>query len=160
MSGVVEVALADEAATTALGAALAASLGVGEAILLQGPLGMGKSTLARGLIRALTGPDEDVPSPTFTLVQFYETDPPVAHFDLYRLTRSEEAFEIGLDEALDVGCALIEWPERLGGDLERALGPDRLSIVLSEDGDGRVATVSGVGAWAGKIDAGIEGLNG
>jgi len=160
MSGVVEVALADEAATTALGAALAGSLGVGEAILLQGPLGMGKSTLARGLIRALTGPDEDVPSPTFTLVQVYETDPPVAHFDLYRLTRSEEAFEIGLDEALDVGCALIEWPERLGDDLERALGPDRLSIVLSEDGDGRVATVSGVGAWAGKIDAGIEGLNG
>ncbi|QTN19548.1 tRNA (adenosine(37)-N6)-threonylcarbamoyltransferase complex ATPase subunit type 1 TsaE [Brevundimonas sp. AJA228-03] len=160
MSGVVAVTLADEAATTALGAALAGSLGVGEAILLQGPLGMGKSTLARGLIRALTGPDEDVPSPTFTLVQFYETDPPVAHFDLYRLTRSEEAFEIGLDEALDVGCALIEWPERLGDDLERALGPDRLSIVLSEDGDGRVATVSGVGAWAGKIDAGIEGLNG
>ena len=160
MSGVIQVALADEGATTALGAALAASLGVGEAILLQGPLGMGKSTLARGLIRAMTGPDEDVPSPTFTLVQFYETDPPVAHFDLYRLTRPEEAFEIGLDEALDVGCALIEWPERLGDDLERALGPDRLSIVLAEDGGGRVATVSGVGAWAGKIDAGIEGLNG
>ena len=160
MSGVIQVALADEAATTALGAALAGSLGVGEAILLQGPLGMGKSTLARGLIRALTGPDEDVPSPTFTLVQVYETDPPVAHFDLYRLTRPEEAFEIGLDEALDLGCALIEWPERLGDDLERALGPDRLSIVISEDGDGRVATVSGVGAWASKIDAGIEGLNG
>jgi len=160
MSGAVEVTLADEAATTALGAALARSLGVGEAILLQGPLGMGKSTLARGLIRALTGPDEDVPSPTFTLVQFYETAPPVAHFDLYRLTRPEEVFEIGLDEALDTGVALIEWPERLGDDLERALGPDRLSIVLAEDGDGRVATVAGVGAWAGKIDAGIEGLNG
>lgn len=160
MSGVVEVVLADEAATTALGAALAGWLGVGEAILLQGPLGMGKSTLARGLIRALTGPEEDVPSPTFTLVQFYEARPPVAHFDLYRLTRPDEAFEIGLDEALDVGCALIEWPERLGGDLARALGPDRLSIVLSEQGDGRLATVSGVGAWARKIDAGIEGLNG
>ena len=160
MSTTVEVGLADEAATTALGAALAGWLDVGEAILLYGPLGMGKSTLARGLIRALTGPDEDVPSPTFTLVQFYETDPPVAHFDLYRLTRPEEAFEIGLDEALDVGCALIEWPERLGDDLDRALGPDRLSIVLSEDGDGRVATVSGTGTWAGKIDAGIEGLNG
>ena len=57
-----------------------------------------------------------MPSPTFTLVQFYESDPPVAHFDLYRLTRPEEAFEIGLDEALDDGCALIEWPERLGED--------------------------------------------
>lgn len=155
-----EVFLADEAATQDLGRKLAAPLKPGDALCLTGPLGAGKSTLARALIRALTTPDEEVPSPTFTLVQFYETDPPVAHFDLYRLTRSEEAFEIGLDEALDVGCALIEWPERLGGDLERALGPDRLSIVLSEDGDGRVATVSGVGAWAGKIDAGIEGLNG
>lgn len=155
----VELSLADEAATTALGAALACSLDIGEAILLEGPLGMGKSTLARGLIRALTRPDEDVPSPTFTLVQVYETDPPVAHFDLYRLTRPEEAFEIGLDEALDTGVALIEWPDRLGPDLDRMLGPDRLLIVLSEDGDGRVATVSGVGAWAGKIDAGLEGLN-
>ncbi|AQR61034.1 tRNA (adenosine(37)-N6)-threonylcarbamoyltransferase complex ATPase subunit type 1 TsaE [Brevundimonas sp. LM2] len=160
MRGTVAVALADEAATTALGAALAGSLGVGEAILLYGPLGMGKSTLARGLIRALTGPDEDVPSPTFTLVQFYETAPPVAHFDLYRLSRPEEAFEIGLDEALDTGVALIEWPERLGEDLERTLGPDRLSIVLSEDGDGRIATLAGSGTWAVKIDAGIEGLNG
>ena len=156
----VAIALADAEATRALGSRIAPLLQAGDAVLLYGPLGMGKSTLARGLIRAMTGPDEDVPSPTFTLVQFYETDPPVAHFDLYRLTRPEEAFEIGLDEALDVGCALIEWPERLGDDLERALGPDRLSIVLAEDGGGRVATVSGVGAWAGKIDAGIEGLNG
>ena len=74
-------------------------------MLLYGPLGMGKSTLARGLIRALTRPDEDVPSPTFTLRLFYESDPPVAHFDLYRLTRPEEAAEIGLDEALDDGCS-------------------------------------------------------
>ena len=152
--------LVDAEATAALGARIAPLLQAGDSVLLYGPLGMGKSTLARGLIRALTGPDEDVPSPTFTLVQVYETDPPVAHFDLYRLTRPEEAFEIGLDEALDTGVALIEWPERLGDDLERALGPDRLSIVISEDGDGRVATVSGVGAWAKKIDAGIEGLNG
>ncbi len=135
---------------------------------------MGKSTLARGLIRALTSPDEDVPSPTFTLVQFYESDPPVAHFDLYRLTRPEEAFEIGLDEALDEGVALIEWPERLGDDPARWLGPDRLSITLSEatpdthperpqvvrlsEPDdraphGRVATVSGAGAWEAKLES-------
>ena len=116
-------------------------------LLLYGPLGMGKSTLARGLIRALTTPDEDVPSPTFTLVQFYESDPPVAHFDLYRLTRPEEAFEIGLDEALDEGCAVIEWPERLGDDPGRFLGADQLIIEISEQGDGRLATVSGVGRW-------------
>jgi len=152
------ISLADADATTALGRALAPRLAVGEAVLLYGPLGMGKSTLARGLIRALAGPEEDVPSPTFTLVQFYETDPPMAHFDLYRLTRPEEVFEIGLDEALDVGCALIEWPERLGEDPARALGPDRLSITLEERGEGRHATVSGAGAWAHKINAVVESL--
>ncbi|MGV3578092.1 tRNA (adenosine(37)-N6)-threonylcarbamoyltransferase complex ATPase subunit type 1 TsaE [Brevundimonas sp.] len=149
--------LADADATTGLGRAVAPRLEPGEAVLLYGPLGMGKSTLARGLIRALAGEHEDVPSPTFTLVQFYETDPPIAHFDLYRLSRPEEAFEIGLDEALDVGAALIEWPERLGDDPARALGPDILTITLSENGDGRSATVSGVGAWARKISE-LEGL--
>ena len=145
------VDLPDAEATTRLGAALAAFVAPGEAILLRGPLGMGKSTLARGLIRALTRPDEDVPSPTFTLVQFYESEPPIAHFDLYRLTRAEEAFEIGLDVALDEGCALIEWPERLGDDLDRMVGPDRLEIEIAEQGDGRRASVSGVGAWETKI---------
>jgi tRNA threonylcarbamoyladenosine biosynthesis protein TsaE len=143
--------LEDAAATARLGADIAARLEPGEAVLLYGPLGMGKSTLARGLIRALTRPDEDVPSPTFTLVQFYESDPPVAHFDLYRLTRPEEASEIGLDEALDEGCAVIEWPERLGEDPGRWLGPDILSITLAEQGEGRVATVSGAGAWESKL---------
>lgn len=160
--------LPDAEATARLGRAIAPLLRPGEAVLLYGPLGMGKSTLARGLIRALTTPDEDVPSPTFTLVQFYESDPPIAHFDLYRLTRPEEAFEIGLDEALDEGCALIEWPERLGHDPERFLGPDRLIITLSEptenlpqaaglreaggrDKTTRTATVSGAGAWEGRV---------
>jgi tRNA threonylcarbamoyladenosine biosynthesis protein TsaE len=145
------IALADAEATTRLGAAIAPLLAPGEAVLLYGPLGMGKSTLARGLIRALTRPDEDVPSPTFTLVQFYEADPPLAHFDLYRLTRPDEAYEIGLDEALEDGCALIEWPERLGPDGAAALTPDRLEITLSPDGEGRYATVSGVGLWETKI---------
>ena len=139
--------LSDAASTAKLGAEIAGHMEPGEAVLLYGHLGMGKSTLARGLIRALTTPEEDVPSPTFTLVQFYESDPPVAHFDLYRLTRPEEAFEIGLDEALDGGFVVIEWPERLGDDPGGLLGPDRLVIEIGEDGDGRVATVSGAGAW-------------
>ena len=143
--------LPDADATARLGAAIARRLAPGETVLLYGPLGMGKSTLARGLIRALTRPDEDVPSPTFTLVQFYESQPPVAHFDLYRLTRAEEAAEIGLDEALDDGCAVIEWPERLGDDPAAWLGPDRLTVSLAEAGAGRVATASGVGAWETKL---------
>ena len=147
--------LPDAGATTGLGAAIAPRLEPGETVLLYGPLGMGKSTLARGLVRALTRPDEDVPSPTFTLVQFYEGRLPVAHFDLYRLTRPEEAAEIGLDEALDQGCAVIEWPERLGDDPAAWLGPDRLTVTLTEQGEGRLATVSGAGAW----DAKLKDLN-
>ena len=146
------IVLPDADATTRLGRNIAPLLEAGDSVLLYGPLGMGKSTLARGLIRALTTPDEDVPSPTFTLVQFYESDPPVAHFDLYRLNQPEEAWEIGLDEALDHGCAIIEWPERLGEDPSGFLRADRLVIVIAEEGQGRVATVSGAGRWERLID--------
>ena len=84
------------------------SLRAGEAVCLSGPLGAGKSTLARALVRALTTPDEEVPSPTFTLVQFYEGPRlDVAHFDLYRLSDPDEAYEIGLDEALETHNAAL-----------------------------------------------------
>ena len=141
--------LPDEQATTALGAALAERILRGEAICLWGPLGSGKSTLARGLIRALTRPDEDVPSPTFTLVQFYEApDFPLAHFDLYRLSNASEAYEIGLDEALEDGAALIEWPERLEEDLPQ----DRLDIVFDSDHErgGRRVRLVPHGSWEGR----------
>ena len=139
--------LPDEAATARLGAAIAGLLRPGEAICLTGPLGAGKSTLARALVRALTTPDEDVPSPTFTLVQFYEgATLRVAHFDLYRLTDPDEAYEIGLDEALDEGAAVIEWPQRLDG----RLPPDRLDIEIALEGDGRRARLTPHGAWEGR----------
>jgi tRNA threonylcarbamoyladenosine biosynthesis protein TsaE len=146
-----EIPLPDEAATTRLGAGVAGVLRVGDAVCLWGPLGAGKSTLARGLIRALTTPDEDVPSPTFTLVQFYGGEPlPLAHFDLYRLSRAEEAYEIGLDEALQDGAAVIEWPERLEG----RLPADRLDIDLAMAGaapaETRLARLTPHGSWEGR----------
>lgn len=139
--------LPDEAATQALGRTLAASLRAGDAVCLTGPLGAGKSTLARALIRALTTPDEEVPSPTFTLVQFYETPAfPLAHFDLYRLSDPDEAYEIGLDEALDNGVALIEWPQRL----EERLPATRLDIDIALDGDARRAVITRHGDFEGR----------
>ena len=142
--------LRDEAATARLGAAIAAELKTGEAVCLSGPLGAGKSTLARALVRALTTPDEDVPSPTFTLVQFYEGPRlKVAHFDLYRLSNPDEAYEIGLDEALDEGAAVIEWPQRLDG----RLPADRLDVEIAlsdDDADGRRVRLVPHGAWEGR----------
>ena len=143
--------LADEAATARLGAAVARTLAAGEAVCLKGVLGAGKSTLARGLIRERTGSAEDVPSPTFTLVQFYEGQGlKLAHFDLYRLSNPGEADEIGLDEALDEGAAIIEWPERLGRHLPR----DRLDIemlIVGETGrESRLARLNPHGAWEGR----------
>ena len=145
-----EFRLDNEAATAHLGAVLAPALRAGEAICLTGPLGAGKSTLARALIRALAGADEDVPSPTFTLVQFYGGKGlKLAHFDLYRLATADEAHEIGLDEALEDGACIIEWPERLDGHLPH----DRLDIELTIDGDGRRARLEPCGAWE---ERGIE----
>ena len=139
--------LPDEAATQALGRALAGALQPGEAICLTGPLGAGKSTLARALVRALTTPDEDVPSPTFTLVQFYAgARLNVAHFDLYRLASPDEAYEIGLDEALDEGAALIEWPQRLEGRLPH----NRLDIEIEIDGEARIVRLTPHGDFEGR----------
>ena len=139
-----------------LGAAIAARLRPGEAVCLHGPLGAGKSTLARGLVRALTSPEEEAPSPTWTLVQTYEgRDFPVAHLDLYRLRRPDQADELGIDDALETGCVVIEWPERLG----EALPPDRLCVMLSiEDGKEsgaasgrRLARLEGFGSWTERV---------
>jgi tRNA threonylcarbamoyladenosine biosynthesis protein TsaE len=147
MNSVRDLALSGEAETSRLGVAISAKLRSGDAICLTGPLGAGKSTLARALVRALTRPDEEVPSPTFTLVQFYEgARLKVAHFDLYRLSDPDEAYEIGLDEALEDGAAVIEWPERLEG----RLPADRLDVEIVIDGDMRRARLTPHGAWKGR----------
>ena len=140
--------LADAAATMALGARLAAAAAPGDVIALWGGLGAGKTTLARGFLRAL-GFAEEVPSPTFTLVQSYElANLMVWHFDLYRLVRPQEAWELGLEEALESGVALIEWPERLGA----LLPTDRLDVTLAEtDGDRRSATIEAHGTRRARV---------
>ena len=136
------VALPDLAATATLGAAIAARLAPGDAVLLKGDLGSGKTTLARAILAAL-GVRENVPSPTFTLVQAYDTPRlMVSHYDLYRLKHESELEELGLDEALDQGAALIEWPERAEG----RLPADALTAALDADKDRR-AILEGPARW-------------
>ncbi|WP_135450072.1 MULTISPECIES: tRNA (adenosine(37)-N6)-threonylcarbamoyltransferase complex ATPase subunit type 1 TsaE [Tabrizicola] len=131
--------LPNEAATAALGGRLARLARAGDCILLEGPIGAGKSHLARAFIRARLGREEEVPSPTFTLVQVYEADVEIWHADLYRLTHPDEVWELGLDEAFIRAICLVEWPDRLGGHLP----PDALHIRLSQKGDGRQAVLTG-----------------
>jgi tRNA threonylcarbamoyladenosine biosynthesis protein TsaE len=138
------IALPDLAATRSLGARIAACLSVGDAVALQGELGAGKTTLARAILEAL-GVDEEVPSPTFTLVQYYETPRlAVRHYDLYRIENAVEMEELGLEEALNQGAALIEWPERA----LPWLPADRLHVAMGLRNGARRAQVSGPARWA------------
>ena len=120
MSLLISFDLPTEADTIRLGQKLAALVRPGDVIALDGTLGTGKSTLARALIRALTDAEEEVPSPTFTLVQQYETEAGLVwHFDLYRLEKPDDALELDIEEAFAEGISLIEWPDRLGTHLPR-----------------------------------------
>lgn len=151
------VPLPDEAATKALGEKLSRLIDTGDFIALRGDLGAGKTALARALIEARLarhGLREDVPSPTFTLVQTYETpDLLMTHVDLYRLERPGDAAELGLAEALDEGVVLAEWPDKLA-----ALPKDRLDIDIRIVGEGgrREARLVGRGSWARRLEA-LEG---
>lgn len=134
----VTVSLPDAAATDRLGVWFAANLHAGDCLLLSGPIGAGKSHLARALIRARLGRFEDVPSPTFTLVQTYQADVEIWHADLYRLAHPDEVLELGLDEAFATAICLIEWPDRLGKLVPKAA----ISLDLSAEGEGRLARLS------------------
>ena len=139
--------LHDLAATETLAQRLARLARPGDALLLSGPLGAGKSALARAFLRALLGdPALEVPSPSYTLVQSYAVPGggQAHHFDLYRLGGAEEVLELGWEEALE-GIVLVEWPERLG-----ALAPaGALRIALTPlDEDGREALLTG---WEGRL---------
>lgn len=142
-----ELLLESPEETLALGEALAGRLRPGDVIALYGDLGAGKTTLARGLLRAL-GHDGDVASPTFPIVQPYdELEPPVWHVDLYRIETEAELAELALDEALAHAALLIEWPERMGG----GLPSQALRLRLERRGEGvRALTASVPPAWAGR----------
>jgi tRNA threonylcarbamoyladenosine biosynthesis protein TsaE len=137
--------LPDPAATEAAGRALADVIRAGDVIALSGPLGAGKTSLARGLIGAL-GFTGDVPSPSFGIIIPYDLPDvrlPVWHVDLYRIESVDELAELGLDDARGDGALLIEWPERMGA----RLWPDALRIDLVVEGSGRRLTANVPPSW-------------
>jgi tRNA threonylcarbamoyl adenosine modification protein YjeE len=135
--------LPDLEATRDLGARIAASLKPGDTVALEGELGAGKTTLARAILTGL-GVDETVPSPTFTLVQSYVAPQlMISHYDLYRLKNPREMDELGMEEALEVGAVLVEWPERAGDRLPL----NRLSIALHGEKKERRAALRGPSRW-------------
>ncbi|MDW4498093.1 tRNA (adenosine(37)-N6)-threonylcarbamoyltransferase complex ATPase subunit type 1 TsaE [Sulfitobacter sp. D35] len=145
--------LSSEAETARYAAALGAQLREGNTILLSGPVGAGKTHFARSLIQAILTEPEDVPSPTFTLVQTYDTrQGPLWHADLYRVGSTLEIEELGLAEAFATAICLVEWPDRLGA----LRPPNALDITLTDGGDeyARVLTASWTDTgW----DARVEG---
>ena len=140
--------LPDEAATAILAARMAPLLAMGDTLLLEGDIGAGKSAFARALIRARLGRMEDVPSPTFTIVQTYEAnDGDIWHCDLYRLTHPDEAFELGLEEAFETAICLIEWPDRLGD----AAPASALRLAFVAHDSGHEVTISGPDPWGDRL---------
>lgn len=142
-----EFPLPSEDASSRFGAALGLGLRPGMTVLLEGPVGAGKSHIARAAIRAMVGAMIDVPSPSFTLVQTYEgPDCDIWHADLYRLSSPDEVIELGLSQAMEEAVVLVEWPDRLG-----QLSPAKaIRLTLAMAGEGRRATVAG--ADQGQLD--------
>ena len=138
------VMLENEAETAALGGRIADALLPGDAVLLSGELGAGKTALARAILRA-RGVAEHVPSPTFTLVQAYDTPSlQVRHFDLYRIEREIDLNELGVEDALEDGAIIVEWPERAPARFPH----EALRIDLRATGEtSREARLSGPERW-------------
>ena len=142
--------LPDEAATAALGREFALFVRPGDCLAISGDLGSGKTALARSIIQTMSpqGAALEVPSPTFTLVQTYDdARVPVAHFDFYRLSEPAELAETGFHDLAESHVTLVEWPDKLPGELPR----DRLEIALESAGPGRRARLLGHGSWRGRL---------
>lgn len=136
----VTLTLPDAEAANAFGTRLGHCLRPGMVVLLDGPLGAGKTHIARAAIRAICGAETEVPSPSFTLVQTYDgPEAEIWHADLYRLSGPDEIEELGLDAAMGREIVLIEWPDRLG----RALPPGALHLRLAHAGEGRALRIDG-----------------
>jgi tRNA threonylcarbamoyladenosine biosynthesis protein TsaE len=152
----IDMVLPDPAATESLAAALAREARRGDVILLSGDLGAGKTHFARAFINALASEPEEVPSPTFTLVQTYKVsgDREIWHFDLYRLKVPEEVYELGIEDAFAEGVSLIEWPDRLGGLKPREYLEIALSIAA--DGETRNAVLKATPQWAVRAEAAVK----
>jgi tRNA threonylcarbamoyladenosine biosynthesis protein TsaE len=137
--------LPDSQATETFGARLAGAVAPGDVITLSGPLGAGKTSIARGLLAAL-GLAGEAPSPSFAIVQPYappEVRLPVLHIDLYRIADPDEIEELGLDEALSDSLLIVEWPERAPG-----MWPEALALTLTIEPDGsRALTAEVSAAW-------------
>lgn len=150
----------DLSGTEDLAKDLAPLLKTQDIILLSGDLGVGKTAFSRALIRAMTSPKEDVPSPTFTLVQLYptHTDETIWHFDLYRIKEPEEVWELGIEEAFSQAISLIEWPERLPSvPLDKAL---RVQIFMGDKNDRRRIELTGTAHWFPRLETlmGAQGV--
>ena len=129
-----------EADTIQIATRLAKQIKKGDVIALYGSLGMGKTVFCRGFIQSFL-PETEVPSPTFTLLQTYDTEKfPIYHFDMYRLKSPEEAYEIGIEDAFAEGVSLIEWPEKIG----RLLPKKHISVILESEGEYRKITIEGI----------------
>ena len=130
-----------------LGSMLAEVLVVGDVLALTGDLGAGKTTLSSGIIQALCG-DIEVPSPTYTIIQTYETqDFELWHCDLYRLNKPDDIFELGLFEAMEENVCIIEWPDRMGDNLIKSA----LTIDIQFAGDERLLTLTGADHWSERL---------
>ena len=142
----VRIAIPDEAALAALAGRIAALARPGDLIALEGDLGAGKTSFARAFINALQDEPEEVPSPTFTLVQQYETRAgTVLHADLYRIADRSETDALGLIDALDDAILLVEWPDRLPP--VRAAGLLTVRLDFGSSPDSRLVMLSGTGRW-------------